>query len=138
MPLKRNKLYLYLIIACVVGYIWLFYCLKNGVSENESIGVCIIKHTTNVPCPSCGSSRSVISIIKGNFYDALMFNPLGYFIALIMLITPYWISIDLILKKRSLFNFYQNIEMKLKKAQFAVPLVMLIVSNWIWNIIKGL
>ena len=79
MTLDRNKLYSILFIACLAGYIWLYFSITKNITENKSVEVCLIKHVTNIPCPSCGSTRSVISLTKGDFVGALKFNPIGYF-----------------------------------------------------------
>lgn len=138
MLLDRNKLYSILLIACVAGYIWLYYSITSNVTENKSVEVCLIKHATNIPCPSCGSTRSIISLTKGNFVEAFDLNPIGYIVAFIMLISPVWIISDLILKNNSLFKCYQIIESHLKKPKYAIPLILLVIINWFWNITKGL
>ena len=138
MSLNRNRLYSILLIACVAGYIWLYYSIKSNTTEKKSVEVCLIKHATNIPCPSCGSTRSVISLTKGNFVEAFDLNPVGYIVALIMLIAPVWIITDMILRNNSLFKCYQKIENHLKKPKYAIPLILLVIINWIWNITKGL
>jgi len=138
MALSRNNLYSILLAASVAGYIWLYYCITSNLSENKTVEVCLIKHATNLPCPSCGSTRSIISITKGNFIEALDLNPIGYVIALIMLIAPVWIIVDLILRNNALFLFFQKIETFIKKPKYAIPLILLVIINWIWNITKGL
>ena len=138
MLLDRNKLYSILLIACVAGYIWLYYSITSNVTENKSVEVCLIKHATNIPCPSCGSTRSIISLTKGNFVEAFDLNPIGYLVAPIMLISPVWIISDVIFKKNSLFKCYQIIENHLKKPKYAIPLILLVIINWFWNITKGL
>ena len=138
MQLNRNKLYSILLIACLAGYIWLYYSITSNITENKSVEVCLIKHTTNIPCHSCGSTRSIISLTKGNFVEAFGINPIGYIVALIMLFAPVWIIADMILRNNSLFNFYQIIESHLKKPKYALPLILLVIINWIWNITKGL
>lgn len=137
MVLSRNKLYLLLFIACLAGYIWLFFVTSNA-TNNISVEVCVIKHLTSVPCPSCGSTRSVISLSNGDFREALIFNPLGYLVAVIMVVTPIWIVLDLATKKKTLFDFYKKLEIQLKKPRIAIPLVLLLIFNWIWNIVKEL
>jgi hypothetical protein len=107
-------------------------------TENKSVDVCLIKQLTNIPCPSCGSTRSVISLSKGDFKDAFEINPIGYIVAFIMLISPLWIIADIKLNSNSLFNCYQNIENHLKKLKYSIPLILLVMINWIWNIKKGL
>lgn len=138
MPLSRSKLYTILFISCLAGYVWLFIGIKTNLTENKSVDVCLIKHTANIPCPSCGSTRSVISLAEGRFIDALLINPLGYLISIIMLLTPFWILTDVLTKKDTLLKFYLKTETYLKKPQFAIPLIVLVIINWIWNITKGL
>ena len=138
MTLSRNKLYLIIIIACVAGYIWLYFGLSQEYAVSMPIEVCLIKHITNIPCPSCGSTRSILSLTKGNFNEALGINPMGFLIAIIMFLSPLWIIADIATKKNTLFNFYQKIETYLKRPQLAIPVIFLVFINWIWNITKGL
>lgn len=138
MTLDRNKLYSILFIACLAGYVWLYFSSTKNITENKSVEVCLIKHVTNIPCPSCGSTRSVISLTKGDFIGALNFNPIGYLVAIIMLIAPIWIITDTIKRTKTLFDFYLKIETYLKRPKIAIPLILLVIINWIWNITKGL
>jgi hypothetical protein len=78
-----------------------------------------------------------MSIIKGNFFDAWILNPLGYLIGFALIILPIWIMKDAILKSNSLFDFYHKMEVRLRQPIYAVPLVLLILINWIWNVNKG-
>lgn len=138
MTLDRNKLYSILFIACLAGYIWLYLSITKNFTENKSVEVCLIKHVTNIPCPSCGSTRSVISLTKGDFVGALNINPIGYLVAIIMLITPMWILADTLRNTKTFFDFYQKLETYLKRPMIAIPLILLVIINWIWNITKGL
>ena len=138
MSLNRNRLYLILLTACTAGYIWLYVGLTNAQSGSKPVRVCLFKQLTSIPCPSCGTTRSVISLTQGNFEQALLINPLGYLIAAIMLLTPLWIAFDLATKGSSLFKSYQKTEALLKTPRFAIPLILLIIANWIWNITKNL
>lgn len=65
-------------------------------------------------------------------------NPFGVIIAVILLTIPIWIVIDILTGKESLWIFYRRIEMLLKKPAVALPVVLLVVINWIWNIAKQL
>ena len=138
MTLNRNKLYAIMGLTCAAGYAWLYFSFSNIIFENKSVDVCIIKHVTNIPCPSCGSTRSVILLSKGNFIEALLINPFGYIVAIIMLLAPLWIIIDIATKKKTLFELYQKIEIKLQKPKYAIPLILVVIFNWIWNITKGI
>jgi len=55
-----------------------------------------------------------------------------------MLLAPLWIIVDIAAKKNTLFTFYQKTETYLKRPQLAIPLVIIVIINWIWNITKGL
>ena len=135
---SRNKLYTILFTACVAGYIWLFFTTSNSFVDTKIFDGCLVKNITNIPCPSCGSTRSIVALIKGNFFEAITTNPVGILVALIMILTPLWIVADIVTRKQTLFDFYQIIETKLKTPQYAIPLILLVVINWIWNITKGL
>jgi hypothetical protein len=138
MYLSRNKLYSIMFTACIAGYIWLYFGLSNENAEHKQIEVCLIKHFTNIPCPSCGATRSIILLTKGNFIQSLNLNPMGVIVAIIMLFSPMWIIADITTRRKTLFDFYQRIETFLKRPQYTIPLVLLVIINWIWNITKGI
>ena len=61
----------------------------NGITEGPV--VCPIRLTTGIPCPACGTTRSIAAITEGNFDEALRFNPLGFaviFLALLWALKP--------------------------------------------------
>jgi hypothetical protein len=122
----------------LAGYSWLYFSISTNGIYNKTVDVCLIKHVTNIPCPSCGSTRSVVLLISGNLMEAFRINPLGYVVAIILLIAPLWIIIDVLIKRKTLFNFYKKIEAYLKKPLYAIPLILFVLINWIWNVTKGL
>jgi hypothetical protein len=133
---NKNKLYIFVFISSGIGYIWIFintYFIKL----KSSLTVCFIKSTTGIPCPSCGTTRSLGSIIDLNFYSALIINPLGYLIAVSLVLFPLWILYDLIFKKESFFSFYVLFIKTLLKRKISILFVVIILFNWIWNIYKG-
>lgn len=131
----KGKFYTLLIAICLLSYVWIAYSFDNQDGQGLWQG-CLSKQFLHIPCPSCGITRSLISIIKGNFFSALQINPLGYVAAIALTIVPIWIVYDLITLKNSLFNTY-SIALKLVKQKYIyIPLTLLIISNWIWNIIK--
>ncbi len=138
MSLGKIKLYYLILIACLAGYVWLYISYTWATYGNNHIGVCLIKHVTNVPCPSCGTTRSVISLSHGNFIEALSINPLGYVIGLIMTISPLWIIMDIFLRKDTFYNAYQRMEALFKRPMVIAVFSITILINWVWNIMKGL
>jgi hypothetical protein len=135
---RLNKSYLYLLGACLIGYVWLTYHFLVVHNNFNHKGVCFFKNVTNIPCPSCGATRSVLKIIQGDFYQASLINPLGILIALLLIIIPIWVTIDLITKRLSMLNFWYYIEKKLKNPLMVTLVIVMVGINWIWNIYKNL
>jgi len=137
--MNKNKLYLFLLFACFVGYSWLlFSLLYEHEIQNQEFTVCLFKKITTVPCPSCGTTRSVMQLSHGNFLSAILINPFGLIVGLIMIIAPLWISYDFIQKKETFYTAYLKIETILRKRKVAIVLIVLVIANWIWNIKKNL
>jgi len=131
---NRNRLYILVLVACMIGYIWVFF----STSVNAEVGVCLVKHVTNIPCPSCGSTRSVLSLLEGKVYESILINPIGILLVGIMILSPIWIFRDLLTKSNSFFSFYKRTELFFQQWKVAIPAIFLVLSNWIWNIFKDL
>ena len=100
--MNKNKLYLFLLFACFVGYSWLLFSLQHEHEiKSQEFTVCLFKKVTTVPCPSCGTTRSVMQLSHGNFLSAILINPFGIIVGLIMLVAPVWIGYDFIKKELS-------------------------------------
>lgn len=135
-----KNFYLILFFACLLGYGWLIfntYFNYGAEMGGEGIGICPIKIVTGYPCPSCGSTRSVIHIFQGNFVDALRTNPIGFILFLGLTLSPPWILFDIITRKRSLYLFFLKVEKFVRVKSVAIILTLLVVINWIWNFYKG-
>ena len=134
--MPKNKLYLFILIACASGYVYLLYNLYY--SKSNQFSVCMIKNVSGFPCPSCGTTRAVQLFFKGNFIDSMLMNPFGIIVGSAMLFLPFWIVFDLLSKKQTFYTFYYKMESVLKQKKIAIPLLILVIMNWIWNINKGL
>ncbi len=138
MSLSRNHFYTYLSAACLVGYGWL---LLIGRLKPEEIGtsydVCLIHHFAHIPCPACGSTRSVLALMHGDIAGGIYWNPLGFIMFALLIALPFWIGYDLALKKETLFKFYHLFEDTLRRKWVAIPAIALILANWVWNIWKN-
>ncbi|MFT6749504.1 MAG: hypothetical protein ACI9XR_001080 [Flavobacterium sp.] len=131
--MSRNKLYTILLIACFLGFSYFIYSFNF-----EHSTFCVLKKITSFPCPACGNTRAILLLIQGKFVSSLLLNPLGIVVFLAMLIVPIWIIVDLIKTKNSFFIAYKKIEKFLQKKSVAIPLLILILANWTWNIYKKL
>lgn len=136
--MTRNKLYAILLTACVAGYSWLIFTYFRQVSQLSEPGICLFKQVTTIPCPSCGSTRSVLSLIKGDFSGAMYWNPFGLLLISVLMIAPFWMLYDLVSRKESLLVAYEKAEEFFRRKWIAIPAILVVVINWLWNINKGL
>jgi len=133
---SARRLYGLMTVFCVAGYTWLYLHIDKSWSTHVGT-VCILKRTTGIPCPSCGSTRSILSLLHGDLVAALLWNPFGFLIFTGLLIVPFWMIHDVIRKQRTLLMVYQTMESHLQRKIVAWPLVIMVLMNWCWNIYKG-
>lgn len=43
---------------------------------NKPVQLCLLKHVTGIPCPTCGFTRGVSSLMHGDLTQAWLYNPL--------------------------------------------------------------
>ncbi len=129
MPSLKKDFYALFAIITAAGYVWLIH---NLISANAGTGVCIFRHISSLPCPSCGTTTSVTSLLSGNFWNAIYSNPLGIPVAAAMLIIPFWIAYDLFTGRQTLRNAFNKCEGFLKKPSVALTAIILVAVNWIW------
>jgi hypothetical protein len=131
--LTPKKFYIFLSAGITLSLLWVF------TSKNTEIGtMCYIKWISSYPCPACGTTRSVYHLLDNNWLLALKSNPLGYLAVLSLIVLPLWVLFDLLFKRETLFVTYQWINNQLKNPKIWIPLALLMLANWIWNIYKEL
>jgi len=138
MSISRNRLYVLIIVSCIAGYSWLIINKINYLTLNKNVNVCLFKNITTLPCPSCGTTRAILSIIDRKYLEAFLWNPLGFILLPILLILPIWIVFDLFTKRKSFYVLYIKAEKTIKNKVFAYPAILIILIIWIWNIYKKL
>jgi hypothetical protein len=124
-------------VFCIAGYTWLYLHIDKSWSAHVG-PVCILKRTTGIPCPSCGSTRSMLSLIHGDIVAAWFWNPFGFLILGGLFIVPIWLTHDVIRNQRTLMSAYRSLEMLVQRKLVAWPLVIIVLLNWLWNIYKGI
>jgi hypothetical protein len=63
-------------------------------------------------------------------------NPLGFIALAFIVMVPIFILLDVLAKRNHLQKFYLFLESKLKEPKYFILFFILIISNWIWNLIK--
>ena len=78
------------LILVLLGLSIIFLFIKKFGEITGSI--CLIRGLTGVPCPSCGMSRAIISVINGDIINAFKFHPLFWL--------PFVVLLLIVLKRR--------------------------------------
>ncbi len=132
--MKNKRTYIMLLLLMIAGYVWVYLNFNNHA---PSFG-CLFKYITNIPCPSCGTTRAVLSIISGDLGAGLKYNPLGYFYLIAMILVPIFMIIDFVFQKNSIIKAYDIFILNLSNKKISIPFFSIILLNWGWNIIKML
>jgi hypothetical protein len=133
--MSRKTLYRLLGTLSFAGYGWLAW---NSVFSHSPT-VCMFKAVTHVPCPSCGTTRAFMLLIRGDISGSLLLNPLGVILFIALAVIPVWLIADIFLNRESLHRRYKEMECLLKRrAWISMPLMGLVLVNWFWNIAKRL
>jgi len=131
------RFYGMVLILVSAGWGWLL--LRGHLPwTSPEASACLFKNISGIPCPSCGSTRSLEHLLTGKIKEAIFINPLGLFLALIMVLIPLWIFMDIIMNKDHFYKFYLKKEAFIRQGKVAILLLLLVMANWIWNIYKGL
>ncbi len=137
--MTRKKLYILFLSLSLAGYGWLACNVITASGEGGPPAFCLFKEVTGLPCPSCGATRSVLLLGRGDFEAALLLNPLGFLLVAGLLVIPFWLGYDIVRRRESFYRRYNAIEEFLRQKKwvvFAAGIFLLI--NWAWNITKGL
>ena len=137
--MTRRSLYILFLALSLGAFGWLLWNLHDGSGGSETQTLCLFKQATGLPCPSCGTSRAVLLLARGEFRESLMMNPLGIFAAAGLAAIPLWILVDIFRRKESFYRSFIWMEQFFINRRWAAALgATFVVSNWIWNITKGL
>lgn len=136
--IEKKGIYQALFLGSFLGWSWLIF--NQFIFQNYPISqlhACFIKQITGLPCPSCGSTRSAMSLLSGHVQEAFIYNPLGIVLVILLLTIPAWLIFDLIRETDSLYRFYKTFLNFFKSKIIIGSAIILIISNWIWNFMKG-
>src|SRR5688572_17565890 len=113
--MSRSRLYPMVMLACLLGSTYLWIQKSNILPDlSRESDTCLIKSISGVPCPSCGTTRTVFELLDGHLISSLQWNPMGIIVLLIMIISPVWILADVLFKKESFLHYYRLAENQLR------------------------
>jgi len=137
--MNRKKLYIFFSLLSFMGYAWLGWNVVEQSAHSSVPVVCLFKEVTGIPCPSCGTTRSLIELMRGNVKEAFLINPFGLVMAFAILAIPLWIAADTVRRSDSFYRSYGMMEQVLASNKWvSISAVMIVLLNWFWNITKGL
>ena len=118
----------------IAGFIYLWWVRTS----TTSLLVCPINSITGYPCPSCGTTRTILQILSFDLIQSSLFNPLAYIVLMGMMVLPVWTVLDLIRKKTSLYSVVSSGEQLLQNQpvlRWALLGIMAII--WMWLILQN-
>lgn len=130
--MTARRFYIGFSVLLAAGFTW----LALNIHGQYTASLCMFKNTTGIPCPACGTTRGILQLFHGEIWNAILANPLSIPAAIALAILPGWLLNDLLRKKESLYQTFRNAESIIKQKPFAIALVLMVVCNWIWNLIK--
>jgi hypothetical protein len=136
--MDRRRLSILVLVLTAAGYLWLAWNIADA-SAGRLPDACLWKAVTGVPCPSCGTTRSIMHLAEGDLTGAVMTNPFGLILAGAMIVIPFWVIADLVRGRDGFFRFYNAMgESFSRRRWLPVAAALVAASNWVWNIFKGI
>ena len=133
--MTRRRLHILVLAFTLAGYGWTAW---NALAPHGEMTICPVKLATGLPCPSCGTTRAVTALARGELAAAAAANPFGLLIALGAILIPPWVAYDTLRSRDGFHRFYLATERALARSRpLAIACVALVLANWGWNILKG-
>ena len=136
--MTRKNLYFLLLFLGIAGQIWIVYSYIKLEQQEDSFNICLFKRVTSLPCPSCGTIHSIVSILHGDFREALSENPLGFPDLLLVAIVPFWILGDLVFRNESFYKIFLRTEEVLRMKGILFALLSVIFMIWLYKLGQAL
>jgi hypothetical protein len=87
------------------------FLILSKVGLTQGLWTCPFFYYTGIPCPSCGLTRSLISLSQGDISSSLQYHGFGLILTAITNVTILYILTELILNKKfsnPLLKFFIN------------------------------
>ena len=109
--------------------IYIIILLGEGISyylikiRNITIP-CFFKYITNIPCPGCGLTRSILSILNLDIVKSIKYNILGLPLFITIILLNIYIIKDLTYNKKSTITLINKI-----LTNYKIIILLLIISE---------
>lgn len=143
--LSPRTFYSFAIAGPVAGAIYLWWVRAkilatdiSGATDLPDLLVCPINRVTGIPCPSCGTSRTILQILEPDLIQSSLFNPLGIIVLTALVVFPIWTLRDLIRGERSMYRTAGAGEQLVRSNRILrYALLALIAAIWIGLLLQG-
>ena len=128
--MTRRGFYTLGVAGCAAGWAWVALAMHfpgQGVWSG-----CLWKEVLHVPCPACGVTRAIVSLLQGNVADALRLNPLGLPLAALLVLLPFALVADGVRRRDGLYRLFLQVDGALRRRRVFVSFVVLVLANWAW------
>ena len=115
-------------VAIVGG--WLFLVAAGVLLDHvtgHSHNFCLLKSTTGVPCPTCGTTRAFLSLSRGDVLGAWRMNPL------VMTVLLLWV-LDIVIRVVFARRLRWNLSRRQRRVAWLGGVVLLLL-NWAYVIV---
>ena len=87
---------------------------------------CVFRGMSGLPCPTCGTTRALLSMAKGNFIDAMTMNPLVVVLLTAAIASCLYSFVSLLFgTRRMTFSLSER-----EKDVMRITAVMIVLLNW--------
>jgi len=92
--------------------------------------LCLVKRASDMPCPTCGSTRAVKHILAGDLLQALMSNP---FVVIIGGLVALWCLVHIVFRR----SIQLNVNTRSRRIMWMI-LIAAFLLNWVYLIGAGI
>ena len=135
--MNSKKTYWFLSMTVLLSYAWIYFTYLFPSTKKDP-AACLLKNTTSIPCPLCGTTRSVLSSLNGDIPAAWFYNPFGIFFLFALFGITIWLMVDLLFQKKTIYRFLFRHSYFLLQKKIWIPIFILLFINWMFLIYKGI
>ena len=115
------------LLILIIGLIYatFFFPLKN---DSYKISWCLMQLIFGLPCPGCGMTKALLHLFRGNLTQALIYNPVSFFLL-------GFICFQIL---GQLYVLWKKIDMSLMRMVYQwleKPLLLALMLNWGYQLI---